>query len=234
MISSVLIDKFWRDGYLVLPNFFSEDEMSVLQQRILQHYGEDPEMEHSEEFLSRAKTEVIPWFPEREGVFGFNRIENSAKMLETSQSILGEGWRSLYCMVMFSKANSKGQAWHQDCPPENSQVFNLNRLVYTMDINDETGGQVVVKPGSHRAGELSVGDPNETFEDQVVLNPSKGTLVMLHGHTWHKVLPVKGHYRISTNYRAIPMDTPEDVTDTCVYRNMRFQFSSNSVLEERR
>ena len=74
---------------------------------------------------------------------------------------------------------------------------------------------------------------NIEFDGQVVLKPKKGTLVLLHGHTWHCVLPIKGSYRFSTNYRAAPMGTPEDITDVCVYRNMRYQFSTSSVVEER-
>ena len=136
-------------------------------------------------------------------------------------------------MVMFSKQGTSGQAWHQDCPPDDPQQFNLNRLVYTRDISDEIGGQTVVVPGSHRAGELPVGDPTGHFDGEVVLRPKKGTLVLLHGHTWHRVLPIKGRYRFSTNYRAAPAGVPDDVTDVCVYRNMRYQFSTSEVIEER-
>jgi hypothetical protein len=112
-------------------------------------------------------------------------------------------------------------------------VFNLNRLVYTNDITDEIGGQTVVVPGSQRRGSLPAGDPAGDFDEQIVLRPKKGTLVLLHGHTWHRVLPIKGAYRSSINYRAAPAGAPDDVTDVCVYRNMRYQFSTSKVIEER-
>ena len=66
-----------------------------------------------------------------------------------------------------------------------------------------------------------------------MLTPRKGTLVLIHGHAWHRVLPIKNQHRVSTNFRAMPADTPDDITDICVYRNMRYQFSSGRVLEER-
>jgi hypothetical protein len=47
------------------------------------------------------------------------------------------------------------------------------------------------------------------------------------------VLPIKGVYRVSTNYRATPENTPEDITDVAVYRNMRYRFSTSEVIEER-
>ncbi|MEM9301763.1 MAG: phytanoyl-CoA dioxygenase, partial [Pseudomonadota bacterium] len=67
---------------------------------------------------------------------------------------------------------------------------NLNRLVYTSTITPELGGEVVVVPGSFRRGLLPAGDPHGTFDDQVVIAPTRGTLVLLHGHTWHRVLPI--------------------------------------------
>jgi hypothetical protein len=228
-----LANDFWRQGYLVLEDFFSADTMDDLQSLILGHYGLNPEYEHEAAFLSKSATEVIPWFPQRSGEHAFDEIDQCPKMLELTQAILGAGWQGLYCMTMFSKKGTKGQAWHQDCPPDDPQQYNLNRLVYTMDIDEQVGGEVLVMPGSHRLGKLPVGEVNEDFSEQVTLMPKKGTLVIIHGHTWHRVLPIKGAYRLSTNYRAVPQNTPEDITDICVYRNMLYQFSTSKVLEDR-
>lgn len=224
---------FWQQGYVELPAFFDAALMDELQAIIVQHYADFPEFSHSKEFLDKSATEVIPWFPQQEGFSLFNEIEQDKRLIALSTAILGEDWRTLYCMAMFSKAHSKGQAWHQDCPPENPKQFNLNRLLYTMDVGGEVGGEVLVMPGSHKAGELSVGQPDEDFTQQIVLRPKKGTLLIIHGHTWHRVLPIKNHYRVSTNFRAMPVGTADNITDICVYRNMRYQFSSGQVLEER-
>ena len=228
-----LAKNFWEEGYLVLDNFFNADLMDVLNQVILDHFGESPEYWHNDEFLSKSKVEVVPWFPQREGITDFNIIDDNPVLQHLTASIIGEAWQEQYCMIMFSKQNSKGQSWHQDCPPENPEVHNLNRLVYTHDINDEIGGQTVVVPGTHKLGLLPAGDPNVDLDKQVILEPKKGTLVLLHGHTWHRVLPVKGRYRVSTNFRSAPKGTPDDITDVCVYRNMRYRFSTSEVIEER-
>ena len=34
---------------------------------ILEHFGDDPEFQHNEEFLKKSSTDVIPWFPQMEG-----------------------------------------------------------------------------------------------------------------------------------------------------------------------
>jgi len=233
MNDSDQIALFKRDGYLVIEDFFDAGLMDHLDGLIRTYFGEDPAFYHDDQFLDKAQTEVIPWFPQNEGVVAFDAIDEDARLGAISKAILGDGWSSQYCMVMWSKQGTSGQAWHQDCPPDDPNTFNLNRLVYTSDITDEIGGQTVVVSGSHKKGLLPCGDPVGELEDQVVLRPKKGTLVLLHGHTWHRVLPIKGRFRFSTNYRAAPEGTPDDITDVCVYRNMRYQFSTSSVVEER-
>ena len=228
-----LLSRFERDGFLVIEDFFDPALMDDLDRRIRDHFGNNPEFLHDDQFIRKSKAEVVPWFPQKEGVMAFDEINENARFRKLTSLILGDGWSSQCCMVMFSGKGTTGQAWHQDCPPDDATVFNLNRLVYTSDISDEIGGQTVVVPGSFRQGILPAGDPLGEFANQVVLRPKKGTLVLLHGHTWHRVLPIKGAYRSSTNYRAAPAGTPDDVTDVCVYRNMRYRFSTSEVVEER-
>ncbi len=230
---AALKETFSHDGYVVVEEFFADELMTHLDSVIRDYYGDSPDFWHNDEFLEKSYTEVVPWFPQREGIHDFDVIEQDERLRALSEAVLGLGWLAQYCMVMFSKQGTAGQAWHQDCPPEDAARHNLNRLVYTSDIRDEIGGQTVVVPGSHRRGELPAGDPSGEFHDQVVLRPKKGTLVMLHGHTWHRVLPITGSYRFSTNFRAAPAGTPEDITDVCVYRNMRYRFSDSRVIEER-
>jgi len=237
----IVKQEFWRNGYLVVDGFFEEELMGHIDREIRSHFGDDPEFYHEEEFLNRSKTEVIPWFPQNpdlqefseDTAQPFDRLESNSRLRQLTETLLGEHWQPLYSMVMFSRKGTVGQAWHQDCPPEEAGRYNLNRLVYTRDLSADIGGQTVVMPGSHLMGELPVGEPHEDLDGQVVLSPRKGTLVLLHGHCWHRVLPITGAFRFSTNYRACPEGTPADITDTCVYRNMRYSFSSNSVIEER-
>ncbi len=222
--------QFWQNGYIVIENFFESDLMKQCQETIMGHFGLTPEFLHDENFIEASKTEVIPWFPQREGVALFDRVEQLEALRSLTQAILNSGWQSQYCMVMFSKSGTSGQAWHQDCPPEDPRCFNLNRLVYTMDVTDQTGGEVYILPQSHKRGALTEGPVFEDFPDQVKLTPATGTLVLLHGHCWHRIGDIKGDYRVSTNYRAAPLGVPDDITDICVYRNMRYQFSTSQIV----
>ena len=229
----LMAQDFWRDGYLVVDDVFDQVLMDEYQRLIVDHFGESPTFVHNEEFLQKSATDVIPWFPQQDGYGVFDRVENDLRLQGLTTAILGQGWDALYCMTMFSGRGTKGQAWHQDCSPDDASAFNLNRLIYTEDLSPEVGGQTVVVPGTHRRGELTVGAIDEDFPDQIILTPRKGTLVILHGHTWHRVLPVHGRYRVSTNYRCCPLGTPANITDICVYRNMRYRFETNEVVEDR-
>ncbi len=228
-----LSQQFWRDGYLILEDFFEVDVMDRLNKVILDHFGLAPDYWHNDEFLTKSLVEVIPWFPQREGITAFDILADDPRLHRLTAEIIGEEWQEQYCMMMFSRQGSKGQAWHQDCAPEDPAQFNLNRLVYTHSIGESIGGQTVVMPGTHRRGLLPAGDPHADLEKQVIISPQKGTLLLLHGHTWHRVLPIHGRYRFSSNFRSAPKGTPEDITDICVYRNMRYRFSTSEVIEER-
>ena len=90
----------------------------------------------------------------------------------------------------------------------------------------------MIMPAAHKAGVLPVGVPHEDIEGQLVIRPKKGTVIFLHGHCFHRVMPVKTD-RVSSNFRAIPKGVPRDITDICVYRNMRYRFSTSEIVEER-
>lgn len=227
-----IYNTFWEYGYLILENFFDNELMDAYNEKILKHYGVDPGWEHTDEFISKSAVEVIPWFPYRDDEGGFDGIDRNTDFNTITDTLLPDGWSNLYCMMMFSKAGSSGQAWHQDCPPDNPRLFNLNRLVYTHDITDDTGGEIVILPKSHKAGILPVGKPNEDIKGQKVYQPKKGTVIFLHGHCFHRVMPVRRD-RISSNFRTVPLGTPDNITDICVYRNMKYKFSTSEIVEER-
>jgi len=229
-----IANDFWREGYAVLHDFFDTELMDACTDAIRDHYGVDQQSKHSDAFVRASQTEVVSWYPLEENVSPFVRIHEHPVLNELTTEILGRSWRNMCCMVMFSKSGSAGQAWHQDCLPETAEHFNLNRLVYTHDIDPENGGEPVVVPGSHRMGTLPAGEPHGTLEGRQIVKPRKGTLLLLHGHTWHRVLPIQGsQWRASTNYRVVPEGVADDVTDVAVYRNMKYNFSTCEVVEER-
>ncbi len=224
---------FERDGFVVLEGFFEPPVVGELDRITRAHYGLAPGWAHTDEFVGTAEVEVVPWFPQREGSTDFDRIEHDPRLVELTTALLGPGWRADYCMAMHSRAGSAGQAWHQDCPPEDPHRFNLNRLVYTHPIGGRRGGALVVVPGSHRMGPVPPGEPRAPLSGQLVVEVEAGSLILVHGHCWHRVLPVGSEVRISINYRALPAGVDGEPTDVCVYRNMRYRFSTSEIIEHR-
>ena len=116
--------EFWQHGYLSIDNFFDAQLMDKYQQSILMHFGDDPDFAHNEEFLQKSNTDVIPWFPQLDGLHDFDIAEQDQRLINLTKAILGPDWNSLPSMIMFSKKGSNGQAWHQDC----HQKINLNSI----------------------------------------------------------------------------------------------------------
>ena len=58
-----------------------------------------------------------------------------------------------------------------------------------------------------------------------MLTPSAGTLVLLHGHVFHRVTPnLNMKPRVSVNFRAFPAGVDKDVTCIGIYRNNTVNF----------
>ena len=72
--------EFWENGYVIIENFFNDKLMDHLNKVILNHYGMNPNWEHNNEFISKSATEVVPWFPFREGNNDFEIIENDERL----------------------------------------------------------------------------------------------------------------------------------------------------------
>ena len=46
--------EFWKDGYLVLEDFFESGLMNRMDQTIRNWFGDDPKFWHEEEFLKKS------------------------------------------------------------------------------------------------------------------------------------------------------------------------------------
>ena len=97
--------------------------------------------------------------------------------------------------------------------PEEARGFDLERLVHNHACDPLDRGPRVVDPDSHRGGLLPAGPPHELMGEEVIWTTRKGTPVMRHGHTWHRVSPLT-EARASIHFRCAPPDTPVDITES--------------------
>ena len=234
--------RFEQDGYVVLPGFLPIDQMQALNAEIQKHYhpvlerlgalkpGETRKATDGWENFEQFETDVIPWHPCEEGNAAFQTLKEDSRLEAVTRACLGENFTAPVSMVMLATAGGKGQAWHQDCPPEDARQFNLNRLFYTEDVHKDDGAIVVV-PGSHRQGRIPPGGNQEPIEGEVFLTPTAGPLVLLSGHVYHRVTPnLSGKPRLSVNFRAFAEGISPDVCSVGVYRGGAFDFTSGKVV----
>ena len=92
--------EFERDGFIVFEDFFDTGLMNDLDARVRKHFGDAPTFVHDDEFLDKAQTDVIPWFPQNEGVAAFDAIDNDERLNELTRGILGDGWASQYLSLI--------------------------------------------------------------------------------------------------------------------------------------
>lgn len=223
--------RFLRDGYAVLEDVFPPALLADCAAALDAHFAGQVAYQFAENFKPAA-CEVIAWNPYEAGVPAFVRLGHDPALRAAMASVLGDDYVWQNSLIMHSPPHSGGQAWHQDCPCADPAQFNVNCLIYATDVVPGSG-DVVFVPGSHRRGELPVGEPHGDLPGQVVLAPKANTLLLLHGHTYHRVTPVGERARVSINYRVLPRGTPTDITNIGVYRNLKYRFSTREVVEVR-
>jgi hypothetical protein len=221
-----LRERFERDGVVILPGFLSEEEMIPLRREIEIQYAPRAATAATSHNgtgkYANYECDVLVWAPLAEKNAEFIKLDASERFRQATEAAIGPGYSTSGAgLVMYSVGGGRGQAWHQDCPPgaADERNFNLNRLFYVEDVS-LADGAIVFVPGSHRMGRIPPGGHQEPITGERALEPRAGTLVLLHGHVYHRVTPnLNMKPRVSINIRVYPAGTPMSVTCIGVYRN---------------
>ena len=152
-LSKTQLDQFDRDGFLVLPELFSSEEVEVLRGELDSLFAED----RPENFRERASGEVrtAMGLHLRNAVYG--RMVRHPRLLEPAMQVAGD---RLY--VQQVKVNAKvafsGEVWqwHYDFATHHEEdgvpePLALNLHVFLDDIT-EFNGPLWFIPGSHKKG----------------------------------------------------------------------------------
>lgn len=224
---------FESNGILVVPDFVSSELLERLNAEISDHYtpivGDPQRVAAASTAKQGFDVDVISWDPLSEGSEAFAEFAEDPRLKTLTSAVIGSGYSAPRSLVMWSVGGGSGQAWHQDCPPDDPRAFNVNRLLYVQDTKMEDGAIVIV-PGSHRSGRIPPGGSQDPIEGEVALTPAAGTLVLLHGHVFHRVTPNRsGKPRVSVNLRAYPAGITDQVNRIGVYRNGAYDFADAAV-----
>ncbi len=172
-LSQAQVDAFHKDGYIVIKNFCSKEEINKL-------YGtaiEDNAMRNNALDLndqSGKKTKLSLWFTPGNDVFGY--LTRSEKIIKRAAQLLESGAPVCHFhSKLMQKEPKVGGAWewHQDYGYwyKNQFMFPdqlLSVMVALTDANKENGCLQVIK-GSHKLGRVNHGFAGEQVGADMVM-----------------------------------------------------------------
>ncbi|MEQ9442461.1 MAG: phytanoyl-CoA dioxygenase family protein [Cyclobacteriaceae bacterium] len=146
---------FERDGYVIIPQFFSPQEAELIYQTSV-----EDQVIHDQSFdfndSKGLRTKLALWYTPQDDIYGL--YSRSARMVEAAETILG-GSVGHYHSKLMQKEPKKGGAWewHQDYGYWYNNGFLYPDMVSIMlaltEANQENGCMQVLK-GTHRMGRV--------------------------------------------------------------------------------
>lgn len=151
---------FQREGYLILRNFFSADEMKIVRSCIEQ----DPSVmgkNISVPDASGLHTKLTLWWTFGDDVYG--RLGRSASLVKAASDLMGgaEPYSS-HTKILLKEPHTGGAwEWHQDFGYWYAQGLNqpdkIVSSIIAIDDNDHENGAMRILTGSHKLGRLDHG-----------------------------------------------------------------------------
>ena len=230
MLTDAKVRHFQSEGYLILPSFFSPDQLKPVDDLVASCLARWDELGGGESSEYRRRFDVhlkaIPVTREP----AFRTLYGLPAMQAATSQLVGEHFKRLYGFA-FGTPRYGGQGWHKDSSEVDSGAFTLNRLVYTRDYVAEQG-QLYVLPGSHRYfGFESDGPNHEDFPDQVAVTPQAGMVVFVASHCAHRVgINTTDDVRVVLNSRVNPTGAADNLCDLPVFRSGRWRHSTQTFL----
>jgi hypothetical protein len=145
VISDLDVDAFWRDGYLVIRNAYTADEVAAMREEAIAH-----KESHKGDLLSHP---TLSW------VVSDRRMPDVARALLKRDDLVYYGDTSISI-----REGLGGGGWHKDnadrhdpeAPDWRSPYTQLRFGIYTQDHSEHSGG-LNVRLGSHDVCDLSTG-----------------------------------------------------------------------------
>jgi len=207
-LSDHQIDSYRRDGYLVLPGFFSSDEMGEVDKAIREvtdralaggDYSKILELEPGAEDGERVPRRIYRPFERHET---FHRIGSGPRLLDCLAALIGPDIAYQYSKINMKPARLGSVVeWHQDMsyyPATNDDMLAV--LVYIDDANEENGCLQVLprhhthffdhtRPDGEFAGMITEDLTGDRFGKPHALPGKAGSIIFLHCVTPHSSLP---------------------------------------------
>lgn len=188
------IQHFVRDGYLVREALLPPNEIEKLRAALDECVAKDQHVERGgkNSFGGIFLRHLADKHEDLLELVDFAPVTSIARAL-FGPMIQQRGFTARVC---FPDEPHQEVEWHfhqrlipDPLPPLMPRPQTLDALLYLDDIT-ELNGPLCVVPGSHNwtTADLPRGDLNDR-ESQIVLTLPAGSVVLVHGATWHRALP---------------------------------------------
>ncbi|ADZ92725.1 phytanoyl-CoA dioxygenase family protein [Marinomonas mediterranea] len=215
------IERYEKDGYVILKGFFSEDEIALLDRyvdRIYRIWRSENEAAIFNRKLvnmhSLTHPEYFQGSPDQRAEF-FNTIA-SQKLTETLENIFGSGLYFHNTQLFFNPSNSERLPyWHRDSQyssiedsVQSDEQHRMLSLHIRIPLIDEKGVEVVV--GTHKRWdtelernvrfELNGHNNSESLPDSVLLDLKQGDVLVFNAQMIHR-----GNYELNSERKAFDL-----------------------------
>jgi ectoine hydroxylase len=205
-LSDEQISFFDENGYLILPDLFSAEEVAALRREIERLYEID-----CDEVFRRSECSTVYRVHEEDGKtasFPYFAAARMEKVLQPAQQVLRRDDLYVYNSKVNCKPATTGlpMLWHQDYgywKLDRVPEPNLVTVMIALNDVDELAGELYVVPGSHRRGLMkhlpqmvgdhkqiaierkAVRDALEEMPKPVALRGRAGMVALFHANTIH-------------------------------------------------
>lgn len=163
MLTNKQVIDYHRDGFLVVKDFFSSAEIDLLYQTATDESVVDHAFDLNDQ--EGKKTKLTLWFTAGDDPFGL--MSRCKRMIDSVQSLLGEGEVCHFHSKVMQKEPRVGGAWewHQDYGYWYKNEFLLPEqmmsvMIAITDANKENGCLQVIE-GTHKMGRVEHGFAGE-------------------------------------------------------------------------
>ncbi len=203
-----LVTHFHSDGFLHIPNVFSESEVAAMLDAVERGDRVAKTTRASQDSTGRASKLAI-WFDLGDDIW--SAVSTNPRIVNSMRILMGEEIAFFHGKVMLKEAQEGGAwEWHQDYGYWYNQGFAFPRMLsvfVALDPATRENGCLQVLRGSHHLGRLDhqqVGkqtgaDPERVAQilplfDRVYAEMNPGDALFFHSNTFHASDPNTSHY----------------------------------------
>jgi hypothetical protein len=180
-------DFFDREGYLILPERLTDDEIDRYVEAIDRHAAADPKYDPSRFYAIENIVELDPIFAE---------LIDHPRHVGYAYDFYGELLKLHLSQFFLRPHGGQHNQWHPDgARAVPYQVFapdlpcQIKVGYWLTDVPRPGMGNIVMRPRSQRQQYFEYYDTHESVPDELVLCVPRGTITLMNCNVWHRVEP---------------------------------------------